>query len=267
MKLVLTADAWQKMRYYVDACTGEVSGLGRIEKRDGDLYVTDVAIFEQAVSGSHSDIDTDALARFQVERVRAGDDMSGWRLWWHSHASMKAFFSGTDTSTIDASHEFGYLVSLVTNHEHDIVARVDVYEPVRVHATLEVEIEERENDELKKAVEAEVREKVRRATSVTKSDKREPVGYRYTLGDDYLYRYYARDDYEEATKKQATLPRIVDIEEADEGEALNEYYEEKEALVEELQEARKLGDDASVQIAETMLCELKQKGKALGIEN
>ena len=67
MKLVITPYAWEKMRHYVDGCEGEVSGMGKVEKNeDGELVITDCTIFEQSVSGAHSDIETEALAKFQV---------------------------------------------------------------------------------------------------------------------------------------------------------------------------------------------------------
>src|SRR3990167_3722402 len=46
---------------------------------------------------------------------------------------MAAFFSGTDTGTIDASSEFEWLVSLVANKSGEMVARADIYQPRLSH--------------------------------------------------------------------------------------------------------------------------------------
>ena len=132
MRLLIEKDAWQKIAAYVDNCPYEISGLGRVEiTPQEDFRVTDVAIFRQKVSAAHSDIDPAALAAFQADRVKAGESMKEWILWWHSHAHMGVFFSKTDTDTMDAS-EFPYMLSLVTNKKHETLARFDVYKPIHL---------------------------------------------------------------------------------------------------------------------------------------
>jgi len=161
MKVVLTPGVWDKMRAYVDNCKDEISGLGKIERDDDDNFViTDIALFKQTVSAAHSDISAEALAKFQVELIKKGDNPADWSFWWHSHAAMAVFFSSRDTSTIDESSDFSYLVSLVTNHAHDLVARVDTFKPVRLHATIEVEVQEWEDSELIAACIQEIADKV-----------------------------------------------------------------------------------------------------------
>lgn len=138
--LKIEQSAWQKILAFVDNVDGEISGLGKVRVVDGDLIVPDVAIFRQEVSGAHSNIETKALAEFQAERVKAGESMKEWVLWWHSHANMGVFFSGTDTNTIEKSTEFPFLVSLVTNKRHETKARLDVYAPIHLMCDLMVEI-------------------------------------------------------------------------------------------------------------------------------
>jgi hypothetical protein len=155
MKLIIQSTAYQKIRAYTDICPKEISGLGKVEMIDGKLTVTDVTIFEQTVSASHSTIPPEALAKFQNDMVKKGGSMKQWCLWWHSHAEMGVFFSGTDTNTIDSSTEFPYLVSLVVNKKGDSKARIDVYQPVHMFSDLEVEVKEADEPEvLRKAREA-----------------------------------------------------------------------------------------------------------------
>lgn len=180
MNVTLTSDVWERMKAYVDLCNEEISGLGKVE-RDGDNFrIVDIALFEQTVSAAHSDITAEALAKFQVELIRKNESLEDWNFWWHSHAKMGVFFSGTDTGTIDSSTEFKYLVSLVTNHKHEFTARVDIYEPVRMYKMLDVEIEEQENQAVLDACQKEIDEKVSRPAVTTYGH----VPYRSKLFDD-----------------------------------------------------------------------------------
>lgn len=160
MKLHIEKLAWDKMMAFTDLCPDEISGLGKVEVRAGELVVTDVAIFEQRVSSAHSTITMESLAKFQQERVSGGESMKQWCFWWHSHANMSVFFSTTDTSTIDSSTEFPWLVSLVTNKKHELKARLDLFTPVRVFVDLEVEVLQEDNPEVKALCQAEITAKV-----------------------------------------------------------------------------------------------------------
>ncbi len=147
MKIVIQSQAWEKIMQYTDLAVGEISGLGKVEKIDGYLTVTDVEIFEQETSGAHSTIPTEALAKFQDDVVKKGGSMKNYTLWWHSHAHMGVFFSGTDTTTIDGSTEFPYLVSLVVNKKGEYKARLDIHHPVHLVAdNVDVDIQEHDDD-------------------------------------------------------------------------------------------------------------------------
>lgn len=159
-KVYFTRKAYQKYRYFIDLCPTEISGFGKVVRIAGKLTITDVEIFKQVVSGAHSDMDDDALAAFLYEKTKAKEDLSQWRVWWHSHASMQVFFSGTDTGTIDGSTEFPWLVSVVGNHAGDIKARWDLFDPMRHTEELEVEIIDEEDEELKALCKKEIDEKV-----------------------------------------------------------------------------------------------------------
>ena len=168
MKLFITNPAWQKIYYFVAECEDEISGLGKVlfDDKTGDVTVIDVAIFEQKVSGGHSDIEPEALAKFLYEKTKAGEDLSEWRLWWHSHADMDTFFSQTDTETIDGSTEFDWLVSLVTNHKHEVHARFDLFKPFRLtNSDIKVEILDDEDNEIRKQCIKEIEEKVTKSSA------------------------------------------------------------------------------------------------------
>ncbi len=160
MKVKIEQAAWDKIMTFTDLCPNEISGLGKITVIDGYLVVTDVAIFEQEVSGAHSNIEPRALAKFQHERIKAGESMKEWCFWWHSHANLTVFFSGTDTGTIESSTEFPYLVSLVVNKKHEYKARYDVLHPVHLFTDVDVEIIKIADDKLIDLCQKEIDKKV-----------------------------------------------------------------------------------------------------------
>lgn len=162
MEIKITQRAHDKMRYFVDLCRTEISGLGKVERQtNGDLLITDVEIFEQKVSGSHSTIEPDSLGKFLFEKTKAGEKLSQWRVWWHSHATMEAFFSSTDTGTIETSTEFPWLVSIVTNHRGQTKTRLDFHQPDRMSfENIELKIVAGGDQELKAFCQKEIDEKV-----------------------------------------------------------------------------------------------------------
>lgn len=162
LKLFIDRTAWQKICGYVDLCDTEISGLGRVEEMGDNFIVRDVAILEQEVSGAHATMEAKALANFQEEMVRAGKSLKGWVFWWHSHVNMQAYFSGTDTGTMDTSTDFPYLISLVTNKRRDVQARIDIHKPARLYAEMEVQVLDDKNDAIIEECRAEIALKIKK---------------------------------------------------------------------------------------------------------
>ena len=123
------------MRAYVDNIKYEISGLGKIELIDNDLVVRDIRIFRQKVTGGSTVMDHKALGKFYDEILQTENDLSQWKLWWHSHGDLEAFWSGTDVATIeDFDSEMAqdnWMVSLVTNHDAQTKIRIDIFKPLR----------------------------------------------------------------------------------------------------------------------------------------
>jgi hypothetical protein len=62
------------------------------------------------------------------EMDRSGEDPKNWNVWWHSHASMGVFWSGTDNDTIVShANNGGFLISIVTNKEGKFKTRFDIF--------------------------------------------------------------------------------------------------------------------------------------------
>lgn len=165
----MTQRAHQKLRYYIEQCPQEISGLGFVRQRDSEeknrmaFEIYDVTLLKQEVSGSHASIKPEDLARFAYEQMKAKGSMEDVKVWWHSHASFRAFFSGTDTGTIESSTEFPYLISLVGNHAGDIVYRLDVFKPWRFTVegeNIDFVVEQQENTRLLNQCVKEIGKKV-----------------------------------------------------------------------------------------------------------
>ena len=172
IKVKITKEAYQKLRYYTELCDYEISGLGKVREMPGFLEIYDIEIFEQKVSGTHSDLNLDSLASFLQEKFIAGESVKDYKVWWHSHVYMDAYFSPLDSKTIDLSSEFPYLVSIVTNKFEEDKARVDIYEPIRVTIPVELELLLEENTELKQTCQIEILEKVKRPFQISISKGR-----------------------------------------------------------------------------------------------
>jgi hypothetical protein len=83
VKIFILPDVKQKLDLYVDAVTGEISGLGKAVVREHKIYIEDVYLFKQVSGGSETELDQEALALFMNEIMVRGDRMEEVKLWWH----------------------------------------------------------------------------------------------------------------------------------------------------------------------------------------
>lgn len=117
MKVYILPECKAEIMHYVDKATGEVSGLGRVQKTtNGDLMVTKVYLLDQENTGSSTDLDEDAVAKLMYESREDEGDLN---FWWHSHVNMGVFWSGTDMETIRQFGKNGYLLSTVFNKKNE----------------------------------------------------------------------------------------------------------------------------------------------------
>lgn len=164
--LYITKEAYLKLRYYIEGIQEEISGFGKVRtfRKGGEVQIEvyDIEILEQTVTGAHASISEETYAKFVYDKTRKGESIKDYKLWWHSHCTFGAFFSGTDTGTIDASTEFPWLVSLVSNHKGEYQARYDAYEPKRITVdNLRLEVVGWHNPKLRTKCEAEIKAKVK----------------------------------------------------------------------------------------------------------
>jgi hypothetical protein len=160
--LFLDPIVMKRIMYYAQAADGEVSGLGTIKKDEKGRYVVDnVYLLEQESSGADTELKPEAISKLMTDMIKENKDPALLKFWWHSHADMGVFWSGTDDTCAETlSHEFAF--SLVVNKKGDTRCRLDLYNPFRI--TFDgVKVTEliQEDKNLKEECEKEVKEKVK----------------------------------------------------------------------------------------------------------
>jgi hypothetical protein len=204
----------KRIHYYAAAAEGEVSGLGTIIKDDkGRHIVNAVYLLEQESSGADTDLKPEAISKLMIDIMNKNEDPAALKFWWHSHANMGVFWSGTDDTCAETlSREYAF--SLVVNKQREMRCRLDLYAPFRI--TFDgVKVTElvQEDDNLKEECEKEVKEKVRTPTERWKNwhDKdRTPGGYT-GYPDAYGYEGYSHvgDKLGWKDKKKEEVSRVT----------------------------------------------------------
>ena len=164
MKLIIPKAVEERIHAYAMSVDSEIAGMGKVRMEGENIIVEEVMIYDQTVTGATADLSPKAMAQFQTELVRAGGSPKMWRLWFHSHDNMEAFFSGRDTATIDAHNDSDWLVSLVVNKRRERKCRLDVYKPFRMYMDeIEIEVDGQADYTVPADIKAEVELKVHKA--------------------------------------------------------------------------------------------------------
>ena len=107
------------------------------EDKDGDFILEDPVILKQTVAGANCELDEEALAvHYSKMAGKHGDNIR--HCWWHSHHTMGAFWSGTDTSTIESNESKDFTVSLVVNLKKEYKLRVQFFYPFEHHEDVDL---------------------------------------------------------------------------------------------------------------------------------
>lgn len=196
MKIILTAKAAMKMRYYTEIAPGEVSGLGKSSiNEEGNVVVEDIHLFKQVCTAAHTDINQADQAAWLYNLRRAGEDMTKWNVWWHTHGHIAVSWSPTDTDTIEREKtNNNHLVSIVTNKKGDFLGRVDVF-PVdtspfgvtfkghKIDATVEVSYEDNMDQEAAELV-RQLKEQIETCQEMIKTNTEQISTYIESLKND-----------------------------------------------------------------------------------
>ena len=172
MKVILSTKAHLQYKYYVDLIDYEISGVGLVEKQDGGiLYVTELFLLNQTVTGTETRLHKDDVIKFMMEKMEDQNfPMEKLRLWWHSHVNVDTFWSSTDSGTINNLDldlpEDNWWLSIVANKSGKRRARVDTYAPFRLTVD-NINVELGDDLELMEEIANEIEAKVKINAPVT----------------------------------------------------------------------------------------------------
>lgn len=126
-KVVIPMSVLSKIFRYAAVADNEIGGIGFLEERGEELYVSEAFLLPQKASEVEMVLDDMALNAF----VGDCDTPELIRMQWHSHGFGSVFFSGQDVGTI-AKYDMPYAVSIVVNKNFDIRCRIDIFKPLYV---------------------------------------------------------------------------------------------------------------------------------------
>ena len=145
---------WQKILYYAKARQSQVIDTGRSKKeldheiggmliakidKEGDWILKDPVILKQETSGGNCVLDKTELADYYIEMAQKyGKNIQF--VWWHSHAKMGPFWSGTDTTTMKEYASGQWSMFLVVNVKGEYKFRVQMWQPIEAGEDIELEL-------------------------------------------------------------------------------------------------------------------------------
>ena len=156
----ISKENWDKIINYARAREEqkghEIGGMAVIIKDDeGDYIVEEPVILKQTTSAATCTMDKEALANYYVEMgMKYGSDVNF--LWWHSHAKMKAFWSGTDTNTMEEYDNGKWSAFLVVNVRQEHKFSVKYWDPVPTLVDDELNLLDEKEDSIDEAIMKEV---------------------------------------------------------------------------------------------------------------
>ena len=141
---------WDKIINYARAreaeCGDEIGGMAvaRIDK-DGDWQVEHPVILKQTTTAGTCVLDKDELSNYYVEMAdKYGTNIQF--VWWHSHAKMDAFWSGTDTNTMKEYKSGDWSMFLVVNVREEYKFRIQYWNPMEIGEDVELQIVGKEKE-------------------------------------------------------------------------------------------------------------------------
>ena len=166
----ISKESWDKIISYARAREEEkgheIGGMAVITKdEDGDYIVQEPVILKQTTTAATCTMDKEALADYYVQMgMKYGNNVHF--LWWHSHAKMKAFWSGTDTNTMKEYNNGTWSAFLVVNVREESKFSIQYWDPVETLIDDELHFLNQEGVEIDKAIVDEVKNLCEEETAI-----------------------------------------------------------------------------------------------------
>ena len=142
-----------------DGSKSEIGGmLVAVQDKDNDWQLIDPVIVKQKISPGNCVLDQEELALYYSKMGAKHKNKTFRFVWWHSHHTMDAFWSGTDLTAIKEYSDGDYSFALVINLKEEYKLRVSVWKPFEIHEDVELNIISQEK-KVPKSIAEEVEEK------------------------------------------------------------------------------------------------------------
>lgn len=126
--------AFDKMVSFIQQCSGEVSGFGRVVEMSDGFLITDIIMLKQSGGAIETELSVKDIGLFfdtlitMKKEGKIANPMEWSHCWWHSHVEMPAYFSPTDDRTARnfiVGDQGGWLISIVGNKMNKFRVRFD----------------------------------------------------------------------------------------------------------------------------------------------
>lgn len=198
-EVYILPQARQKMEMYCDLSDGEIGWLAFVEKYEGvGFLITDCVLLKQEVNGTTTEIDPMALIEFWNETPIEKQSLI--KMWGHSHVNMSPTPSGQDDSQMEYFKDGNeWFIRLITNKKREY--HIDIFDyknGLKVHMD-QADLKDYNPgaNELRKAIEEEIKDKVSKKTYTTPKTTY-PVSKYSSAG-------------KKSTKKEERKPMLEDI--------------------------------------------------------
>jgi len=142
--IVIAKEAWDQFESYVDLIDQEIAAFGYCKEiENGDIFVDEIFLVPQKVSGTSVDFTSDGLAH-AVKKAAEDGRSEDLRFCIHSHVDMSASFSQDDHEMVGKMGKVGapWFASVIFNKKRATAGRIDMFDlPVafdRIHVEVDV---------------------------------------------------------------------------------------------------------------------------------
>lgn len=121
--IMITADAYIKMRKLVEETSTEIGWYGTVEEHGSQFLITDILVYPQIVTGATCEQDDDRM--FEFELALTDEQVNTKRFQGHSHVNMGVTPSAVDENFYKdiLTQVNDYFIIMITNKKDDIYLR------------------------------------------------------------------------------------------------------------------------------------------------
>ena len=203
-------EARNKMELYCDLSSGEIGWLAFVERFETQGFlITDCVLLKQEVNGSTTEIDPNALLEFWNNTPVEKHNLI--KMWGHSHVNMSPTPSGQDNEQMEYFKDGNpWFIRLITNKKREYHIDIFDYEHgIKVHIDqADLRTFNPSQDELRKSIEAEIKEKVSEKTYKTSTPTKSlPSPYQ---GSKNVYSSYSKSN-KKSFKKNEPIEMLEEV--------------------------------------------------------